>query len=197
MARCARIDPTVWKEAQIAAEDGLMLRTVAERFGIPLNTVKSKSLRDKWQTPTRTKFQKDQESREARGAAPSQSIQSLYNLPEEGCANGTDSDQEDPNPVKPILSKLQKLRKAAGSDPKVFQALMAEIAEDKLAIAMAEADPRSISEIKQLNDLVRRNHGMDQAGAKPQGFVRPLRSLSRLAIDAEPVDPDYLDGFEI
>ena len=106
--------------------------------------------------------------------------------------NGKSTAEKDPNPEQLILSKLEKLKNAAGVDPKVFQELLAEIAEDKLALAMGDLDARSVSEFKQLNDMVRRNRGFDVQGAKLQGFVRPLRTLTRqptITLEAEPVDP--------
>ena len=167
-----------------AIEGGLPIPRAAERFGIKAESIRTRSKKGQWATPGRV----------ARGdveVAPSKDWQSL---PITGLSaeKGSSTAGNDPNPEQLILSKLEKLRKAAGSDPKVFQSLMAEIAEDKLAVAMAELEPRSVSEVKALNDLVRRNHGFDQAGAAQAQFIRPLRTLTRqpaLELEAEPVDP--------
>ena len=167
-----------------AIEGGLPIPRAAERFGIKAESIRTRSKKGQWATPGRV----------ARGdveVAPSKDWQSL---PITGLSaeKGSSTAEKDPNPEQLILSKLEKLRNAAGSDPKVFQDLMAEIAEDRLAMAMADLDARSVSEITQLNQMVRRNRGFDVVGTKQQGFVRPLRTLTRqpaITLEAESADP--------
>ena len=181
------IQPEVWDRVKEAVEGGMPVPRVAERYGIKADTIRVRSKRERWQTPSRVRWG-------AQMVAPPEDCQGL---PITG-TNGKSTAENDPFCDKLILSKLEKLRKAAGSDPKVFQSLMAEIAEDKLAVAMAELEPRSVSEVKALNDLVRRNHGFDQAGAAQAQFIRPLRTLTRqptITLEAEPSDP--LDDFPI
>ena len=179
MARRLQITPdATWVLIRDAIEGGLPIPRAAERFGVKGETIKGRAKREKWASPGRV-------ARGDVGAAPSKSKDGLTQT-------GSFVAQSDPNPEQLILSKLEKLRNAAGSDPKVFQDLMAEIAEDRLAMAMADLDARSVSEITQLNQMVRRNRGFDAVGAKPAGFVRPLRTLTRqpaITLEAESADP--------
>ena len=185
MARRLQITPdATWVLIRDAIEGGLPIPRAAERFGVKGETIKGRAKREKWASPGRV-------ARGDVGPAPSKSKDGLTQT-------GSFVAQSDPNPEQLILSKLEKLRNAAGSDPKVFQELLAEIAEDKLAAAMEELDPRSVSEVARLNELIRRNRGFDAKAGAPQGFVRPLRTLTRqpaLEIDITPAGP--LDDFPI
>lgn len=109
-----------------------------------------------------------------------------------------------PDSDLPALQKVQEsaslpsLIPATQGTPEDFQTGLARYAETLLALGAPSIEPpKTIAELKTLNDVIRKARGMDakDKGGQVAGLVKPMRTLSRRAVvvDLEPVEDDGME----
>jgi hypothetical protein len=186
-----------WEKVQTLYERGESNVELAKVFKVNHRTIGERAAQYGWKRPEKPKGRQ----RGVRAVSASESplpIGTEVGL-HETCNN---LDVADAQNLQQGLSKLPSaLPYALSESPEAFQDQVARFAESLMIQGSASIEPpKTIAEMKMLNEIFRKAKGMDQKAkeAGPAGLVRPMRTLSRRSTQVvdleEEIDVDRMLG---
>ena len=177
------IAPGIWDAARKAVERGESYEDVARRLGLKYGTIKARSKRDKWLTPSRRALAMAK-------AAPDTRVSESPEPPPGGFEGDLPGE---------LAPHRENLLKALHAGPEAFREALKQASRASLATSWADIPaPRTLAEFKTVVDILEKTEKMGEKGG-PEGFVRSMRGVARApAIEAEVIDLGAgADGFAI
>lgn len=168
----------IWAAARVAVEGGASYPEVSVKFGINVNTLRTRSFREKWDSPQR---------RFNNLGKPTGDAREPDFLAKGDSVSGNSEKTELSTPLPDILAAVKE-------GPEAYRAAMKQYGQIATAAALREIPlPRTLAEVKTWQDIIAQQEKKDPAGVGD--VIRPATVLARAPIEVEEVAK--VDGFAI